>query len=131
MTTPTEIYSMQVLQEANTIVNYLTRIVDDIETFHGGIITRFEVLDSAVDSAGDISANVEFKLSGCPIPMSMHLPWISPETHNMLLFAADTENCQDRRDARNEFAQTYLGAYITILYSEAQRVKQLAQTQMN
>jgi len=131
MTTPTELYSMQVLQEANTIVNYLTRIVDDIETFHGGIIRRFEVLDSAVDSGGDISATVEFKLNGCPIPMSMHLPWISSETLTMLLFAADTENCQDRRKARNEFAQTYLGTYITIIFIEAQRVKQLAQTQMN
>ena len=130
MTTPTELFSMQVLQEANTIVNYLTRIVDDIETFHGGIIRRFEVLDSVVGS-DEIHATVEFKLSGCPIPMSMHLPWISPETLTMLLFAADTDNCQDRRDARNEFAQTYLGAYITILFIEAQRVKQLAQTQMN
>ena len=130
MITPTELFSMQVLQVANTIVNYLTRIVDDIETFHGGIIKRFEVLDSVVGS-DEIHATVEFKLSGCPIPMSMHLPWISPETLTMLLFAADTENCQDRRKARNEFAQTYLGAYITILFVEAQRVKQLAQTQMN
>ena len=63
--------------------------------------------------------------------MSMELPWISPETLTMLLLAADTENCRDRRDARNEFAQTFLGTYITILFAEAQRVKQLAQAQMN
>ena len=48
MTTHTELYSMQILQEANTIVKYLTRVVDDTEVFYGGIITRFEVLDSTV-----------------------------------------------------------------------------------
>jgi len=130
MTTHTELYSMQILQEANTIVNYLTRVVEDTEVFYGGIITRFEVLESTV-GLDEIHATVEFKLKGCPIPMSMQLPWISAETLTMLLFAADTENCRDRRDARNEFAQTFLGTYIAILFAEAQRVKQLAQTQMN
>ena len=84
-----------------------------------------------VVGSDEIHAIIQFKLKGCPIPMSMHLPWISPETLTMLLFAADTENCRDRRDARNEFAQTYLGMYITILFAEAQKVKQLTQIQMN
>ena len=71
MTTHTELYSMQILQEANTIVKYLTRVVDDTEVFYGGIITRFEVLDSTV-GLDEIHATLNLKVVQSQCQWSFH-----------------------------------------------------------
>lgn len=130
MTLNQEFHTPQVLQEANTVVKFVSDFVDQLDYLNHTHIAKFEILDSFL---GDdwCEARVYFKLVGCPIPFEISMQYLTPEMLTQLAFAADPMDCEDRRNARDFFAQNYLELFITILYGEAQTVMYQAQAQMN
>ena len=126
----TQLYTTQQLQEANTVVKYLTSIVEQINTLDHTIIRAFDVTDN-VFTENEIEATVYVKLAGCPIPFSFGMPYLTPSVFTTLLFASDPMESEDRNDARTYFVQNFLTTFLYILYSEAQRVVYSAQAQLN
>ena len=126
----TQLYTTQQLQEANTVVKYLTSIVEQINTLDHTIIRAFDVTDN-VFTENEIEATVYVKLAGCPIPFSFGMPYLTPNVFTTLLFASDPMESEDRNDARTYFVQNFLTTFLYILYSEAQRVVYSAQAQLN
>jgi len=125
-----QLISMHNLSEANTIINFLADYVDQVDFINQTHISSFELLDSVYADKW-CQATVYFKLEGCPIPFTVDLPYLTPEMLVQLCFAADPMDCKDRREAREFFVQHYLTLFLTILYTEADRVIKLARTQMN
>jgi hypothetical protein len=124
------IINKQTLQEATAITKFLADYVDQLDYINDQHISSFELLDSCITDTW-CEATVCVKLMDCPIPLTMSLPYITPEILVQLAFAADPIDCQDRRDARSFFAVHYLSLFIDILYGEADSVIKQAYTQMN